>query len=417
MKKYYSDERCCECGGYFRGIKIPMKYGYVCPACYRELNGMEGYDDQDNEEDEEGFFDGASELLEGEMDEPDLDEPILNPREIVEYLDQYVMGQEKAKKQLAVAAYNHHARITHPHLKLKKSNVLLYGPTGSGKTYTIQKMADILKVPLVIADASTITEAGYKGGKIEHAILELYYAADCDIKKAERGIVFFDEFDKLSTKLGHTTEAGPSVGSMVQRQMLKCIEGTKVRIPREMMQRVGESRVKETICIDTSNILFICGGAFVGLEKKKNQKVRKIGFYGTNDISEEEPSAEGQVGTEEFLEYGIIPELMGRLPVIVGLNELNEEDLYHILKESKESVLNAHIDFFWEEGIDLIFSDEAIREIAHLAHVRKVGARGIQTIVEDVMQPIIFEVFSGPQREKCVVTRECVQGIEPPSID
>jgi len=405
---------CDECGDFLgKRVAVPFKFKLVCPECYRELNA-EKTEAGEHEASVDVEQTREEEPVEFETEQPSL---ALSPKEIVKYLDMYVIGQEEAKKTLAVAAYNHYKRMNNKSLGLKKSNVLMYGPTGSGKTYLIQKLAEILSVPMIIADASVFTEAGYRGAKADGVIADLYYASGCDKERTEHGIVVYDEFDKLSNNYGHKGDSKTSTGGMVQFQILKLIEGKRCTISRENGQKVGGVKTNEPVQIDTTNILFICAGAFVGLGEKKQHQTKQIGF--TSEITSGESNKDTEktkIDTEDFLKFGIIPELLGRLPTVVGLGMLAENDICKILEESNDSVLDAYCSYFQAEGIELIFQTDAIQEIAHQAYVRGVGARGVQTIVEKIMQPLVYDIFSDSSVEQCIITREYVLGTDEPHI-
>lgn len=319
-----------------------------------------------------------------------------SPKDIFKYLDEYIVSQNTAKKAIAVAVYNHYQRIETPVLngvEISKSNILLMGPTGSGKTLIGQTVAKMLDVPFIIADATTLTQAGYVGDDVETILQRLINAADGDIEKAERGIIFIDEIDKIAKK-----DTGPSVtrdvsGEGVQQSLLKIIEGTLARIPQQGTRKHPNAAVD---FINTSNILFICGGAFVGLDKiieKRVTPVSTIGFTKFNDnMTELEKRMSGKILAEDLVQFGFIPEFVGRLPVICKLEELSFADLKRIMFTPKNSVLKQFQELFKKEGANLIIEDNALNQIVELAVKNKTGARGLRSVLEDVLQEIRYEL-------------------------
>ena len=340
------------------------------------------------------------------------DYTLLKPKEIKAKLDEYIIGQENAKKVLSVAVYNHFKRINmidNDEIEMQKSNILLIGPTGSGKTLLAQTLAKILNVPLAIADATTVTEAGYVGDDVENVLLKLIKAADYDIELAQRGIIYIDEIDKIARKSENTSITRDVSGEGVQQALLKIIEGTVSSVPP---QGGRQHPNPEMIEIDTTNILFIVGGAFAGLENKIKSRLNKkqIGFGLSNDKTQlDEMSIFEHVLPEDIRKFGIIPELIGRLPVITALSELNKEALKSILTVPKNAIVKQYKKYFELEGVDLIFEDEAIDEIADLALKRKIGARGLRSIIENTMMDLMYEIPSQENVKEVVVTKELIK--------
>lgn len=335
------------------------------------------------------------------------------PKDIKDTLDEYVIGQENAKKTLAVAVYNHYKRIkTKADIKdieLQKSNIMLIGPTGSGKTLLASTLARTLNVPFAIADATTLTEAGYVGEDVENILLKLIQAADYDIEKAEKGIIYIDELDKISRRSENTSITRDVSGEGVQQALLKMIEGTEASVPPQGGRKHPH---QEFLKIDTTNILFICGGAFDGLDKIIAKRIGKkaMGFgaeirsnkdYGIGELFE-------QVETHDLLKFGLIPELIGRIPVVSSLTELDEEALERILTEPKDALVKQYHKLLEIDGVDLEFTDDAIHEVARLAVKKETGARGLKGILEKIMLDIMYEIPSLDGVEKCIVTKEAV---------